>query len=38
MIADLHATTDIKQKQHAKAWLGNFITVFKSLGFNKTQG
>jgi hypothetical protein len=38
MIADLHATTDIKQKQHAKAWLENFITVFKSLGFNKTQG
>jgi hypothetical protein len=38
MIADLHATTDTKQKQHAKAWLENFITVFKSLGFNKTQG
>ena len=38
MIADLHATTDIKQKQHAKAWLENFIMVFKSLGFNKPQG
>lgn len=36
MIADLHATTDIKQKQHAKAWLENFITVFKSLGLNKS--
>lgn len=38
MIADLHATTDVKQKQHAKAWLESFITVFKSLGFNKNQG
>jgi hypothetical protein len=36
MIADLHATTDIQQKQHAKAWLENFITVFKNLALNKT--
>jgi uncharacterized protein with von Willebrand factor type A (vWA) domain len=35
MIADLHATTDVKQKQHAKAWLDNFITSFKSLALNK---
>jgi hypothetical protein len=35
MIADLHATTDLKQKQHAKAWLESFITAFKSLALNK---
>lgn len=35
MIADLHATTDLKQKQHANAWLENFITVFKNLALNK---
>jgi len=34
MIADLHATTNVKQKQHAKAWLENFITTFKSLALN----
>lgn len=34
MIADLHATTDIKQKQHAKAWLESFITAFESLSLN----
>ncbi|HEY9268054.1 MAG TPA: DUF6279 family lipoprotein [Methylotenera sp.] len=34
MIADLHATTDAKQKRHAKAWLENFITTFKSLALN----
>lgn len=34
MIADLHATTDLKQKQHAKAWLESFITAFKSLAIN----
>jgi hypothetical protein len=36
MIADLHATTDVKQKHHAKAWLENFITTFKSLALNKS--
>jgi hypothetical protein len=35
MIADLHATTDVKQKQHATAWLENFITTFKSLALHK---
>jgi hypothetical protein len=35
MIADLHATTDLKQKQHAKAWLESFITAFESLALNK---
>ena len=35
MIADLHATTDLQQKQHAKAWLENFIAVFKNLALNK---
>lgn len=35
MIADLHATTDLKQKQHAKAWLEDFITAFESLALNK---
>ncbi|HQS37382.1 MAG: hypothetical protein B7Y16_03870 [Methylotenera sp. 24-45-7] len=35
MIADLHATTDQKQKPHAKAWLENFITQFSSLILNK---
>ncbi|MDP2152106.1 MAG: DUF6279 family lipoprotein [Methylotenera sp.] len=35
IIADLHATTDAKQKQHAKAWLENFITALKSLSLNK---
>jgi uncharacterized protein with von Willebrand factor type A (vWA) domain len=35
MIADLHATTDLKQKQHAKAWLEGFITAFESLALNK---
>lgn len=34
MIANLHATTDAKQKRHAKAWLENFITTFKSLALN----
>lgn len=36
MIADFHATTDAKQKQHAKAWLENFITTFKSLALHKS--
>lgn len=35
MIANLHATTDTKQKEHAKAWLENFIAAFKSLALNK---
>lgn len=35
MIADLHATTDLKQKQHAKAWLESFITAFEWLALNK---
>ena len=34
-IADLHATTDLKQKQHAKAWLENLITAFEWLALNK---
>lgn len=33
MIADLHATTDAKQKQHAMVWLESFITQFKSLSY-----
>lgn len=35
MIANLHATTDTKQKEHAKAWLENFTAAFKSLALNK---
>jgi len=35
MIADLHATTDLKQKQHAQAWLERYITAFESLILNK---
>lgn len=35
MIADLHSSTDLKQKQHAKAWLESFITIFNSLALNK---
>ena len=35
MIADLHATTDLKQKEHAKAWLENLITAFEWLALNK---
>ena len=34
MIANLHATTDAKQKKKKKAWLENFITTFKSLALN----
>jgi len=34
MIADLHTTTDTKQKQHAIAWLENFITQFKTLSYS----
>ena len=37
IIADLHATTDAQQKQHAQAWLGNFITQFNSLSFSKAE-
>lgn len=35
MIADLHASTDAKQKQHAKAWFENFIAQFGSLMISK---
>lgn len=35
MIADLHATTDLKQKQHAKTWFETYIKVFDSLATNK---
>lgn len=35
MIAELHITTDLKQKQHAKAWLESFITAFEWLALNK---
>lgn len=35
MIADLHASTDMKQKQHAKVWLENFIMQFSGLILNK---
>lgn len=35
MIADLHATTDLKQKQHAQVWLERYITAFESLILNK---
>ncbi|MEK9825511.1 MAG: DUF6279 family lipoprotein [Methylotenera sp.] len=33
IFADLHATTDDKQKQHAIAWLENLITQFKALSY-----
>ena len=36
MVADLHATTDLKQKEHAKAWLENLITAFEWLALNKS--
>ena len=35
IIAELHITTDLKQKQHAKAWLESFITAFEWLALNK---
>lgn len=34
IFADLHATTDDKQKQHAMEWLENLITQFKALSNN----
>lgn len=35
MIADLHASTDIKQKQHARALIENYITQFNGLSIHK---
>lgn len=34
IFADLHATTDDKQKQHAIEWLENLMTQFRSLSSN----
>jgi hypothetical protein len=34
IFADLHASTDEKQKQHAIAWLENLITQFKALSYS----
>lgn len=37
IIADLHARTNAKQKQHAKDWLENYIVQFSSLSTVKNE-
>lgn len=34
MMAELHASTDLKQKQHANAWLEHYISQFKNLSYS----
>jgi len=38
IFAELHASTDDKQKQHAIAWLENLITQFRALSYTALAG